>query len=98
MPRRPSLRGVCRTHDNLGIPHLRASYLYFALSGWRHSMIGSRSRGNAWICLASGALRRLLSPALVLVALGAATAHAEVKNVRISLDWIIQGTHAPFFV
>jgi NitT/TauT family transport system substrate-binding protein len=61
-------------------------------------MIGSRSRGNAWICLASGALRRLLSPALVLVALGAATAHAEVKNVRISLDWIIQGTHAPFFV
>ncbi len=26
------------------------------------------------------------------------TAIAEVKNVKISLDWIIQGTHAPYFV
>jgi NitT/TauT family transport system substrate-binding protein len=32
-----------------------------------------------------------------LVAL-AAPVHAEVKNVKISMDWIIQGTHAPFFV
>lgn len=25
-------------------------------------------------------------------------AHAETKNVRIMLDWIVQGTHAPFFI
>src|SRR5262249_5790595 len=24
--------------------------------------------------------------------------YAEVKNVKIMMDWIIQGTHAPFFV
>jgi NitT/TauT family transport system substrate-binding protein len=27
-----------------------------------------------------------------------APAHAEVKNVKITMDWIIQGTHAPFFI
>jgi NitT/TauT family transport system substrate-binding protein len=38
-------------------------------------------------------------PAFALgVVLMAATAHAEVTNVRIALDWMIQGTHAPFFV
>jgi NitT/TauT family transport system substrate-binding protein len=30
--------------------------------------------------------------------MSAASSHAEVKNIKISLDWIIQGTHAPFFV
>jgi NitT/TauT family transport system substrate-binding protein len=34
--------------------------------------------------------------AILLIALPAA--NAEVKNVKISLDWIIQGTHAPYFV
>jgi NitT/TauT family transport system substrate-binding protein len=33
----------------------------------------------------------------VLAASGVAYAQ-QVKNVRISLDWIVQGTHAPFFV
>jgi NitT/TauT family transport system substrate-binding protein len=28
----------------------------------------------------------------------AGPAHGEVKNVKISLDWIVQGTHAPFFI
>jgi NitT/TauT family transport system substrate-binding protein len=28
----------------------------------------------------------------------AVTASAETKNVKIMMDWIIQGTHAPFFV
>jgi NitT/TauT family transport system substrate-binding protein len=28
----------------------------------------------------------------------ASAARAEVKNVRIMMDWIIQGTHAPFFI
>jgi NitT/TauT family transport system substrate-binding protein len=27
-----------------------------------------------------------------------AAAQAETKNVKIMMDWIIQGTHAPFFV
>src|SRR4051794_37485510 len=25
-------------------------------------------------------------------------AHAETKNVKIMMDWIIQGTHAPYFL
>lgn len=38
----------------------------------------------ASICLMSG-----LTPS---------PARAETKNVKISMDWVIQGTHAPFFV
>ena len=58
-------------------------------------MIGSRRR---LAVLARSAHLRAL--ALLLGAIGAAagSAHAEVQNVRIALDWIIQGTHAPFFV
>ena len=36
--------------------------------------------------------------AVVTLVAAAAPADAEVKNVKISMDWIIQGTHAPFFV
>jgi len=36
--------------------------------------------------------------ALGLVLLASVAARAEVSNVKITLDWIIQGTHAPFFV
>jgi NitT/TauT family transport system substrate-binding protein len=36
--------------------------------------------------------------AVVTLVAAIAPAHAEVKNVKISLDWVIQGTHAPFFV
>ncbi len=35
--------------------------------------------------------------AVALVA-AVAPADAEVKNVKISMDWVIQGTHAPFFI
>jgi NitT/TauT family transport system substrate-binding protein len=35
---------------------------------------------------------------VVILAAAVAPAHGEVKNVKISLDWIVQGTHAPFFV
>jgi NitT/TauT family transport system substrate-binding protein len=35
--------------------------------------------------------------ALGLILLGGA-ARAEVSNVKITLDWIVQGTHAPFFI
>jgi NitT/TauT family transport system substrate-binding protein len=41
--------------------------------------------------------RALLLPATLIFAVTPG-AHAEVKNVKISLDWIVQGTHAPFFV
>jgi NitT/TauT family transport system substrate-binding protein len=40
----------------------------------------------------------LLAFSLGAIAAATASAHAEVQNVRIALDWIIQGTHAPFFV
>jgi len=36
--------------------------------------------------------------AVVAIVAGITPTHAEVRNVRISLDWLIQGTHAPFFI
>lgn len=39
-----------------------------------------------------------ISAIATVVVLAVIPAHAEVKNVKISLDWIVQGTHAPFFV
>ena len=36
--------------------------------------------------------------ALGLVLLASVAARAEVSNVKITLDWIVQGTHAPFFI
>ncbi len=45
--------------------------------------------------------RRLLSVGAGLAAAMlafAAPAHAEQKNVKIALDWIVQATHAPFFI
>jgi NitT/TauT family transport system substrate-binding protein len=36
--------------------------------------------------------------ALVILIGATAPALAEVKNIKISMDWVIQGTHAPFFV
>src|SRR5215469_12401760 len=41
---------------------------------------------------------RVCSLSLIFFVLSAATAAAETKNVKIMMDWIIQGTHAPFFV
>jgi NitT/TauT family transport system substrate-binding protein len=43
-------------------------------------------------------LGRLFSLSLALAAMSTVTASAETKNVKIMMDWIIQGTHAPFFV
>jgi NitT/TauT family transport system substrate-binding protein len=40
--------------------------------------------------------RLALALGLILSVGGAAS--AEVKNVKITLDWIIQGTHAPYFI
>src|SRR5258706_14439773 len=41
---------------------------------------------------------RVCSLSLIFAVITVATASAETKNVRIMMDWIIQGTHAPFFV
>jgi NitT/TauT family transport system substrate-binding protein len=59
-------------------------------------MIDGRSHGNARACLEAGALAGFIL--LLSVVLPAAAAAAETKNVKIMLDWIIQGTHAPYFV
>jgi NitT/TauT family transport system substrate-binding protein len=61
-------------------------------------MIGTPSRGPASVISAFRATCRALVPALILVGVYSVAAQAEVKNVKISLDWVIQGTHAPFFV
>ena len=57
-------------------------------------MIGGRSR--TFLCARKLAL--LLSLSLLATALCAAGAAAQTKSVKIMLDWIIQGTHAPYFV
>ncbi len=59
-------------------------------------MIDGHCHGNARACFEAGALAGLIS--LLSVVLPAAAAAAETKNVKIMLDWIIQGTHAPYFV
>jgi NitT/TauT family transport system substrate-binding protein len=38
-----------------------------------------------------------IAAAVALVA-AIAPADAEVKNVKITMDWVVQGTHAPFFI
>jgi len=61
-------------------------------------MNSARSHSNTPIFFNIGALTRLLSLSLIFVVSAVATASAEVKSVKIMMDWIIQGTHAPFFV
>jgi NitT/TauT family transport system substrate-binding protein len=61
-------------------------------------MTNGRSPGNTRKFLAHCAPPRLLALSLALILFGAGGAKAEVKNVKITLDWIIQGTHAPFFI
>src|SRR5512144_2381723 len=45
-----------------------------------------------------GASVRLFLLSLTVIMVSAAASAAETKNVRIMLDWVIQGTHAPFFI
>lgn len=61
-------------------------------------MISPRSCGNAQKFFVDGMPLRRAALSLVLALLGAVSAQAEVKNVKITLDWIIQGTHAPYFI
>ena len=56
------------------------------------------------VCAREGMLNRIrwaatfLSVSILIGAASVASAAAQTKNVKIMLDWIIQGTHAPFFV
>src|SRR5262249_49242245 len=61
-------------------------------------MIGVRSDSNAQIFFNIRVLGRLVSLSLVFTIVSVITTKAETKNVKIMMDWIIQGTHAPFFV
>jgi NitT/TauT family transport system substrate-binding protein len=42
--------------------------------------------------------RTSMLAAVIVFAAAVGPALAEVKNVKITMDWVIQGTHAPFFV
>jgi NitT/TauT family transport system substrate-binding protein len=66
-----------------------------ALSNRRQSMIGVRFSHN--FSDFTGLSRRILMASLFVV-VAAAPVSAQTKNVKIMLDWVIQGTHAPFFV
>src|SRR5215204_4533971 len=61
-------------------------------------MVGRRSLIH--LCSASGlrAVIGAVSLSLAFVVGSGSIASAETRNVRIMLDWIIQGTHAPYFV
>jgi NitT/TauT family transport system substrate-binding protein len=61
-------------------------------------MIEARSDSNAQTFFSIRTLRRLVSLSLVFAVASVIAAKAETKNVKIMMDWIIQGTHAPFFV
>ena len=61
-------------------------------------MISVRSDNNAQTFVNIRIIARLFSWSLVFAALAATAANAETKTVKIMMDWIIQGTHAPFFV
>src|SRR6476659_11443459 len=61
-------------------------------------MTAARFDGNTRKLFNLRAACRACSLSLIFAVLSAVTAAAETKNVRIMMDWIIQGTHAPFFV
>ncbi len=61
-------------------------------------MIDVRSDSNAQTFFSIRTLRCLVALSLVFAVASVAAAKAETKNVKIMMDWIIQGTHAPFFV
>jgi NitT/TauT family transport system substrate-binding protein len=56
------------------------------------------TRSHAHAGTLFGKLALLLLWSLAAVALSPTAAAAETKNVKIMLDWIIQGTHAPYFM
>ena len=61
-------------------------------------MIRFRFCCNSWNGMSKGGSVGLFLSSLIFIMVSAAASAAETKNVRIMLDWIIQGTHAPFFI
>ena len=59
-------------------------------------MTGLRTRCTYWHDVRISVLR--LAASLILVMASATVVAAETKNVRIMVDWIVQATHAPFFI
>jgi len=57
---------------------------------------GARVRTRSFFSIGSGT--ELILVSLFCFLFSAAATQAETKNVKIMMDWIIQGTHAPFFV
>jgi NitT/TauT family transport system substrate-binding protein len=60
-------------------------------------MLGACDRDARTFPDCAAAVRAFLA-SLVLLICSAGIAAAETRNVKIMMDWIIQGTHAPFFV
>jgi NitT/TauT family transport system substrate-binding protein len=54
--------------------------------------------GDEPLSRARSAIGLLLLSALIVAIDAASVAAQQAKKVKISLDWIIQGTHAPFFI
>src|SRR2546423_2666307 len=66
---------------------------------WRQPMVGNGFVTRMRAAFGFGRLGAALSLPLITASyLLAPPAAAETKNVKIMLDWIIQGTHAPYFV
>lgn len=61
-------------------------------------MLSLLRKNNALAFSFFAACIRVLPASLVVVLYLADAAAAETRNVKIMMDWIIQGTHAPFFV
>jgi NitT/TauT family transport system substrate-binding protein len=61
-------------------------------------MVGHRSLNRIRNALGFGRFIEQLILVMAVFLIASPAAIAEVKNVKISLDWIIQGTHAPYFV
>jgi NitT/TauT family transport system substrate-binding protein len=85
-------------HAKLEYAGVFSSNMMSGCCGWRQSMIEVRSDSNAQTFFSIRTLRRLVALSLVFAVASVAAAKAETKNVKIMMDWIIQGTHAPFFV
>jgi NitT/TauT family transport system substrate-binding protein len=58
--------------------------------------LGSRDANPRTLDISAAVIAMLVACLLLLTSVGGAA--AETRNVKIMLDWIIQGTHAPFFV
>ena len=73
---------------------MRSSDLNAIQYGRSAAKSGNTLMRMSWRALVLGAACAPLLAAMTLIA----PARAETKNVKIMMDWIIQGTHAPFFI